>query len=184
MKNLPIQLLLLLFSFKMTAQTKVIEVYPDRDVLINMAFPSIKAKTLLGDYIEFPNITKNKNTLVCIAFNDNGKEKFDTWMNTIPSKYKDSTVIFYELALIKNAPKIFRDTIEKGMRKGSPKELHGQLANYYGKIESYKKALYMQDEDSCYVFLLDKAGKIQFSVEGATNNENLEMLDKTIKKLK
>jgi ATP10 protein len=156
----------------------------DRKTLVKQSFPTINAKTLLGNTIEFPNISKNKITVVCIAFNDNGKEKFETWMNTIPNKYSDSSVVYYELALIKNTPKLFREAIEKGMRKGSPTNLHGNLANYYGKIDTYKNTLLMTNEDSCYVFLLDKEGKIQYSVEGATSTENLETLDQKIKILK
>jgi predicted transcriptional regulator len=41
----------------------------------------------------------------------------------------------------------------------------------------------MDDENSCYTFLLDKNGQIQFSTEGKTTTENLKQLDDTIKTL-
>jgi ATP10 protein len=155
----------------------------DRNSIINTAFPEVKAKTLLNNQITFPAVVKNKIAIICIAFNDDGRPVADTWVKEIPGKYKDSDIVFYEMPMIKNAPKLFRGVIEKGMRKGTDVKLHDNVANYYGKIDAYKKALLMNDEKTCYTFLLDKNGLIQYSVVGKTTKENLQELDAKIKEL-
>jgi hypothetical protein len=85
--------------------------------------------------------------------------------------------------MIKKAPKMFRGAIEKGMRKGTDVKLHNNVANYYGDISDYKKILLIDDEDSCYTFLLDKDGLILYSAEGMATPENLELIDQKIKML-
>jgi ATP10 protein len=182
--------ILIAFSFLMLSSalafsqtnTKVVTT-TDRSSILGKSFLLIKAKTLLGNSIVFPTIAKNKFCIVCIAFNDDGRPKSDTWMNEIPEKYTDSLIVFYEIPMIKNAPKLFRDVIEKGMKKGTKIGLHNNIANYYGNIDVYKKQLLMDDEASCYTFLLDKDGIIRFSVEGGVNPENLKQLDDTLKGL-
>ena len=155
----------------------------DRNTILNTPFPEVKAKTLLGNSIVFPEVAKNKICIVCVAFNDDGRPSSDTWVQAIPAKYTDSTIVFYEIPMIKSAPKLFRGAIEKGMRKGTDVKLHNNVANYYGTITDYKKTLLMYDENSCYTFLLDKNGVIQYSVEGKATTENLQQLDEKLKTL-
>jgi ATP10 protein len=173
----------MLYSAFVFAQTDTKIPTTDRSALVNTIFPIVNAKTLLGNSIVFPAIAKNKICIVCVAFNDDGRPKSDTWLKEIPAKYTDSSIVFYELPMIKNAPKLFRGAIEKGMRKGTDVKLHNNVANYYGIIAEYKKTLQMDDENSCYTFLLDKNGMIQYSIEGKATQENLKELDDKIKTL-
>jgi ATP10 protein len=174
----------MLYSVFAIAQTGTKMPVMDRSGIVNTVFPTVNAKTLLGNAIVFPTIAKNKICIVCVAFNDDGRPKSDTWVKEIPAKYTDSSIVFYELPMIKNAPKLFRGAIEKGMRKGTDVRLHNNVANYYGSIAGYKKTLLMEDEDSCYTFLLDKNGIIQYSVEGKATPEILKELADKINALK
>ncbi len=155
----------------------------DRSTLLAKAFPNVTAKTLLNNIIQFPAVVKGKICIVCVAFNDESRPKTDSWVKEIPAKYTDTSIVFYEIPMIKNAPKLFRGAIEKGMRKGTDVKLHNNVANYYGSIKEYQKQLLMNDENGCYIFLLDKNGAIQFSIEGAATPENLKQIDDTVKNL-
>lgn len=186
MKNKAVILLSLLLPGMVTvfAQTETkVSTLADRNSILNTAFPQVKAKTLLNNLIEFPAVAKNKITIVCVAFNDKGRPKSDSWVKAVTEKYSDSSIVFYEIPMIKNAPKMFRGSIEKGMRKGTDVKLHNNVANYYGDIYNYKKTLLMEDEDSCYTFLLDKDGMILYSAEGMATPENLEQINQKIKML-
>jgi hypothetical protein len=181
-KSTAVFILLLLGISPVFAQTGAkVGTSADRTSILNTAFPQVKAKTLLNNLIEFPAVAKNKITIVCVAFNDEGRPKSDSWVKAVTEKYTDSNIVFYEIPMIKNAPKMFRGAIEKGMRKGTDVKLHNNVANYYGDISGYKKILLMDDEDSCYTFLLDKDGLILCSAEGMATPENLEQIDQKIK---
>ncbi len=167
--------------FAFSQSTVKLATTTDRTSILGKAFTIVNAKTLLNNSIQFPIVAKGKICIVCVAFNDEGRPKSDTWVKEIPTKYSDSSVVFYEIPMIKNAPKLFRGAIEKGMRKGTDVKLHNNVANYYGSIIEYKKQLLMEDENSCYTFLLDKNGLIQFSIEGGATSEKLKQIDNIIK---
>jgi ATP10 protein len=186
MKNKGITILnvLLLGVSSVFAQTGAkVGTSADRTSILNTPFPQVKAKTLLNNIIEFPAVAKNKIAIVCVAFNDEGRPKSDSWVKAVATKYADSSVVFYEIPMIKNAPKLLRGAIEKGMRKGTDIKLHNNVANYYGDISTYKKKLLMDDENNCYTFLLDKSGLILYSAEGMATPESLEEIDQKIKML-
>jgi hypothetical protein len=44
--------------------------------------------------------------------------------------------------------------IDNGMRGGVPKELHGNVATYYGSLIAYKTDLVLEDKNSCYLFFI------------------------------
>ena len=183
-KTLSVVCALLLNTLFLVAQTDKKVENADRNSILNTSFPKVDAKTLLNNVVQFPTITKGKIAIICIGFNDVGRPKTNTWVKEIPSKYADTSVVFYEMPMIKNAPKILRGVIEKGMRKGTDVALHDHVANYYGDMKTYQKQLLMPDENSCYTFVLDKNGVIQYSVEGAASAEVMEKIEKIVNQLK
>jgi hypothetical protein len=183
MKKITFQITSFFIFFALTsaAQKKVAADSINRSTLEGKAFSIVKAKTLLNNNIVFPEVVKGKICIVSVAFNDDSRPMTDEWVKIVPTKYTDSSIVFYEIPMIKNAPKLFRGAIEKGMRKGIDVKLHNNVANYYGKIDTYKMELLMPNESSCYVFVLDKDGKIKTSVEGAPTAENLKKIEAAIK---
>jgi hypothetical protein len=69
------------------------------------------------------------------------------------------------------------------MRSGVPKALHGNVATYYGSLSSYKTELMMDDKRSCYLFLLDKTGVIQYVAESTSDADKLAVLYAAIEKM-
>ncbi len=165
------------------SQTDTNIVRSNRKAIQGMTFPIVNAKTLLGNTIQFPEIAKGKICIVLVAFNDESLSDVESWEKAIPSKYADSSLVFYEIPMIKNAPKLFREVIEKGMRKGTDVKLHNSVANYYGSIKKYQATLQMPDENACYIFVLDTRGQIMYSVEGPANKENLLDLEEIVRTL-
>jgi hypothetical protein len=66
--------------------------------------------------------------------------------------------------------------IDGGMRGGVPEKLHNNVATYYGSLDCYKKTLLLNDNKTCYLFLLDKAGVIQYVADNAADAEKLTAL--------
>jgi ATP10 protein len=183
MKNITLQItcFFIFLALNSVAQKNTSTDSVNRETIVGKAFSTVKAKTLLNNNIVFPAVVKGKTCIVSVAFNDDSRPMTDEWVKIIPAKYVDSTIVFYEIPMIKNAPKLFRGAIEKGMRKGIDVKLHNNVANYYGKIDTYKMELLMPNESSCYVFVLDKDGKIKTSVEGVPTAENLKKIAAALK---
>jgi predicted transcriptional regulator len=73
--------------------------------------------------------------------------------------------------------------IDGGMRSGVPKNLHNNVATYYGKLNQYKNDLMLYNNKSCYLFLLDNTGHIKFLDEGASSTIKLNQLFMQIENL-
>lgn len=155
----------------------------DRTALLNTKFPSIAVQTLSKNKIELPSFTYGKPTIICIVFEQNAQQKVDTWTNPILQKYTKGEVNYFEVPMIKAAYKIASGFIDSGMRSGVPKELHGNVATYYGKLNKYKTNLMMYDNNSCYLFLLDSNGIIKHIDVSVANPEKIDSLFKAIEKL-
>ncbi len=147
-----------------------------RESLISSVFPNLKAQTLAGQDIVFPNDVQGKPTVICIAFVGDAQSLIDTWATPISAKYPNQTVNYYEIPMITTAWSPFSSFIDGGMRSGVPKDLHKNVATYYGSLDAYKKDLLMPEKESCYVFVLDKKGVIRYVNEYVATAEKLDAL--------
>jgi ATP10 protein len=145
----------------------------DRNVLINTSFPELKAQTLSKQDRIFPRDVAGKPTIICIAFEGAAQSLVDTWTTPTLAKFPNSEVNYYEIPMIKTGYKFMRGFIDGGMRSGVPKDLHKNVATYYGDLSAYKKTLMMNKKESCYMFLLDKSGIIQYVSEGVADADKL-----------
>jgi hypothetical protein len=152
----------------------------DRNKLVGLKFPAIKVETLSRNKIDLPN---GDVSIICIVFEQNSQSKVDTWTIPILEKYSNSPIKYYEIPMISAGYKIASGFIDNGMRGGVPKELHNNVATYYGKLEKYKTDLMMDDKSSCYLFLVDKNGIIKYTAESIASPEKIETLFKTIENL-
>jgi hypothetical protein len=154
-----------------------------RDSLINTVFPELKAQTLAKQDMVFPKDVAGKPTIICIAFEGSAQSLVDTWTTPVLAKYPHQEVNYYEIPMIKSGYKIMRGIIDGGMRGGVPKDLHKNVATYYGGLSDYKTNLMMDKNGSCYLFLLDKSGVIQFVSEGISDAEKLDKMYAVIEQI-
>lgn len=62
------------------------------------------------------------------------------------------------------------------MRSGIQKKLHDNVLTYYGSLSDYYKYFGVDDKKTCYLFLLDKEGKVQLMKKGKANPESMKEL--------
>jgi hypothetical protein len=187
-KNLPslivIVFLIAFCSFNSAAQTSAkVSNTEERNGLLNTPFPKLLAKTLAGKEINFPSDTKDKPTILCIVFKDETQYMADGWTKEIIAHYSDSVINYFEVPMLKNELKVMRKVIDGGMRKGIDKNLHDNVATFYGKLKPYLQKLLMTNQMSCYIFLIDKSQTIQLAIEGIANADKLNELYSTINKI-
>jgi ATP10 protein len=154
-----------------------------RNALIGTAFPEIKAQTLSKKDIVFPTDLAGKPTIICIAFEGSAQPLVDTWATPVLAKYPNQEVNYCEIPMIASGYKFVRGFIDGGMRGGVPKNLHNNVATYYGSLSSYKTNLMMDKKDSCYLFLLDKSGAIQYLSEGVSDADKLNKMYAVIEQI-
>jgi hypothetical protein len=155
----------------------------DRETLLDKVFPELKAECLSKKNITFPTDVLGKPTIIAIVFESDAQELVDTWIKPVTAKYSNNEVNYYEIPMISGNYKIMKSVIDNGMRSGVPKNLHDNVATYFGKLDEYKTNLMMPDKNSCYIFLLDKEGKIKYISSGKADNKKLTELYDTAQNL-
>lgn len=181
MKKL-IFLILIVVNFN-SLFSQEIKIMGDRE--IGIQFPQLKAETLSGIEIKYPDDVKGKVTLILIAFRRETQRKLDSWLEPFSKLFEaDSSVQFYEIPMLSAGWKLMSPIIDGGMRSGIPKQKHGNVTTYYGNVDKYCEQLGMKDKSDAYIFLLDSKGTIQWRSNGFATQEKLKELFERIETLK
>lgn len=151
---------------------------------IGSPFPRLKAETLSGIKVIYPDDVQGKVTLLLLAFKRETQQKIDSWLEAFLDEFSaDTSVQFFEIPMLAKRWKLLAPIIDGGMRSGIPREKHGSVTTFYGDINSYRELLSMKDTSDCFVFLLDKEGTIQWRSHGAADGEKLRGLFEKIRYL-
>jgi putative protein-disulfide isomerase len=149
----------------------------ERQQLISTSFPAISIKNLKNKNTSLPLVCEEKASIICLLFTDRGRPVLNPWTETILKEMDSDEVNLVELAMLGGGLKVLRNTIENGMRREVDSTFHQNYNTYFGKTKAYKKDLKMKDKNSCYIFLLDKEGKIQYTSDGYINDEKWKTLE-------
>lgn len=155
------------------------------DKTIGMTFPELKAETLSGIDMKYPDDVKGKITLILIAFQRETQQKIDSWLRPFSKTFEnDATINFFEIPMLAGAWKLMSPIIDGGMRSGIPKQKHGNVTTFYGNVNKYCELLGIEDKSDGYVFLLDQNGVIQWRSNGFATEKKVRELFDMIQSLK
>ncbi|MCF8304206.1 MAG: hypothetical protein K9I94_13095 [Bacteroidales bacterium] len=140
-------------------------------------FPQIKAETLAGDEVVFPDVAEGKISLILVAFERQTQGQVDSWSKPFMNEFgNDQNYMFYEIPMISIGWKVIAPIIDGGMRSGVPKEMHDNVATYYGPLKEYYNKLDVDGTSLCYVYLLDKHGYVVWKEKGKADGQKIEGL--------
>ncbi|NMC77549.1 MAG: hypothetical protein GYA60_09705, partial [Candidatus Methanofastidiosa archaeon] len=127
--------------------------------VIGKVFPKISAYSLAKTEVKLPDMVKGKIALIAVAFVREAQEMIDSWAMPFEKKFSGNiNYAYYEVPMIDGIWKLFRGSIDGGMRAGIPMEKHMKVLTYYGNYKEYIRYLLIDNINIGYVFLLDKEG--------------------------
>jgi len=146
--------------------------------VIGKMFPKITAYSLAKTEVILPDMAIGKVTLIAIAFVREAQEMIDSWSIPFEDRFSNkATYIYYEIPMLDGIWKLFRGSIDGGMRAGIPTEKHKNVLTHYGNYKEYTSYLMIDNINNGYVFLLDKEGIIRFRGMGlASEKDIMEMI--------
>ncbi|WP_461631550.1 hypothetical protein [Labilibaculum euxinus] len=145
-------------------------------------FPEIKGELLSSKMVTLPDHCKGKVSVLIIAFKRGTQAQVDTWTKPLMKEFSiRNDFRFIEVPMISNFYSWLSHYIDNGMRGGIAKPMHKNVMTYYGPLDSYYDYFDVQDKKLCYLFLLDKEGRIQFLTKGEAKPEELSVLLQKIK---
>lgn len=125
------------------------------------ALPTLRGRDLTGHGVRLPDATRGKVTLLALGFTYDSRFPVEAWTNRFRADFaSDRRVNFYEVPMIGGLGKLGRGFIDGGMRKGTPKELHGNVVTVYDDVSDWKEHLGVRGGDAAHILLLDARGRV------------------------
>jgi len=131
--------------------------------------PMLKGQFLSGRDVELPGASSGKVALIAMGFTYNSRfavEAWGTWFRARIESRPDVT--FFEVPMIDGLARLGRWFIDRGMRHGTPAELHEHVITVYGGTDDWKRRLsYARaHEDDAYLIVLGTDGVVRWLHHG------------------
>jgi len=153
---------------------------------VGTPFPTLTGKTLTDKTLTIPTDTKNKFTLVGMAYSQKSDEYLRGWMQPVFDTFLDKKTLWtydvniYFIPMVGGVKQVAAETIEKKLRENIDKTLHPNILFYKGDVASYKKTLNFDGKDKPYFYIIDKAGKIVYSTSGEYSDKKMEAIEEKL----
>ncbi len=149
---------------------------------IGESFPEITGELLSYKKITIPEHCKGKVSILIVAFKRGTQPQIDSWTTPLMQEFSNNSDFrFLEIPMISNFYSWISGYIDNGMRGGIVESMHKNVMTYYGPLDTYFTYFGVEDKKLCYLFLLDREGKIQFLANGESSSEQLAILFQKVK---
>jgi hypothetical protein len=132
--------------------------------------PELKGQTLTGRTTTLPKASTGTVTLIAIGFTYASRFPVEAWADWYRTTIQTKTAVtFFEVPMIGGMATLGRWFINRGMRSGTPAELHDFVITVYGGTGDWKRRLsYSADhKDDAYLIVLDREGVVRWLHHGA-----------------
>jgi hypothetical protein len=141
--------------------------------------PELTGQTLTGRTTSLPQASAGKVTLVLMGFTYKSRVAVEAWADWYRAT-TDSTgaVTFFEVPMIGGMATLGRWFINRGMRSGTPVELHDQVITVYGGTGDWKQRLAYstRHEDDAYLIVFDGQGVVRWLHHGGFDQSRADLL--------
>ena len=133
--------------------------------------PTLKGQLLTGRDAALPQAASGKVTLVAIGFTYKSRIPVEAWAGLVPedASARVTDVTLFEVPMIGGLATLGRWFIDRGMRSGTPVDLHDRVITVYGGTGEWKRRLSYSSEhkDDAYLIVLDREGVVRWLHHGA-----------------
>ena len=144
---------------------------PAQDSLrIGDALPVLKGQFLSGRDAELPRAASGQVALVVMGFTYRSRFPVEAWGSWYRATIGSRTdVSFFEVPMIGGLATLGRWFIDRGMRSGTPVDLHDRVITVYGGTGKWKRRLSYSREhqDDAYLIVVDREGIVRTLHHGA-----------------
>ena len=145
-------------------------------------FPNVSGSSLDGKRFNLPRDLKGKVNIVIIAFRREQTDIIEQWATPLKEIMRaGSSLEVYELPTLSRGYSPFRWWIDGGMRAGIVgEEARRRTITIYTNKRHFKVQLGIPNEETIYIFLVDKDGRIITRVQGDFTEEKHRQLQNAI----
>jgi hypothetical protein len=145
-------------------------------------FPNVSGSNLDGKRFNLPRDLKGKVNIVIIAFRREQTDLIEQWAGPLKDIMKTYRFLeLYELPTLGLNYSPFRWWIDGGMRAGiADEEARRRTITIYTNKRNFKAQLEIPNEETIYIFLVGKDGRIISRVQGDFTEEKHQELQNAI----
>ena len=148
--------------------------------------PALNGQFLTGRDAVLPQAASGKVALVAIGFTYQSRFPVEAWAEWYRTAIGSRTdVMFFEVPMIGGAAKLGRWFIDRGMRNGTPPELHDHVITVYGGTDEWKQRLVYSaaHENDAYLIVVDREGIVRWIHHGAFEQSRADELQAVLRSL-
>ena len=149
-------------------------------------FPTLTGQFLTGRDAVLPQASSGKIALVAMGFTYQSRFPVEAWGGWFRAAMGPSTdVTFFEVPMIGGFATLGRWFIDRGMRNGTPAELHDHVITVYGGTGAWKTQLSYspEDKDDAYLIILDREGIVRWLHHGPFDRSRADELQRLLTSL-
>ena len=158
--------------------------------IIGQLFPAMECENYNGEKINLPVATKDKYTVLGMAFSNDAEADLKTWITPVYNKFVvkhddktagafdvsyDYDINLFFIPMFTGLNQLTSKHSKEKIRSNTNKELYPYLLFYEGD-KTYKKELDFEKKDIPYFFVLDKTGKIVYATSGKYDGKKLDKI--------
>jgi hypothetical protein len=131
-----------------------------------------------------PNDVQGKISILIFYFYQEARPQVQAWYNTLLSNYgKRQDIISIEVPMVRDYARLYSFILDRKLKRLIPRKRHENVVIYYGKLEKYYYYFNVDSLTDCYVFLLDKTGRVSLSTCGEITQEKIEQISTKLEEL-
>jgi hypothetical protein len=141
--------------------------------------PELEGQTLTGRTAVLPQASAGTVTLVAMGFTYKSRFPVEAWGDWYRTAIPPTAAVsFFEVPMIGGMATLGRWFINRGMRSGTPVELHDHVITVYGGTSEWKQRLSSsaRHEDDAYLIVLDTQGVVRWLHHGVFDQSRADEL--------
>lgn len=129
--------------------------------------PSLVGHYLTGRDAIVPEHSRGKLAFLALGFTYKSRLQVEAWSERFKKEHGNATgVTFYEVPVMGGAARMARPFIDRGMKKGTPADLHEHVITVWQDAGEWKKRMGFRAADAAYCVLIDGAGVVRWLHSG------------------
>lgn len=149
------------------------------------SLPTIQGETLGGHKITLPLAAQGKVTFLALGFSRESGDTVEAFVKRFRQEFSsDEGVTFYQVPMIGGAGRMAKMFIDRGMRKGTAKEMWENVVTVYDGVDVWKQRMRVRNVNEAYLILMDKEARISWMGHGMFGEDLYGQLRAATKKLR
>jgi len=146
--------------------------------------PELRGEYLSGRKAILPKDSSGRVALLLFGFTYQSRFAVEAWTSRFRGDFEsDPQITFYEIPMIGGMARLGKLFIDRGMRHGTPAADHENVITVYGGTKLWKQRLGFKAEDSAYLVLIDRNGKVVWRHAGPFDETSYRALAAQVRRL-